>query len=167
MTKPGKLLADLAQCLMAPLRLDAAQTVGPPHGAAAINIPQISLPFLVVKVLPQGIPQGTLQIPVPGGGLGIHLDIPLMAAAVGTIGGDAGKLFIVRWINKLHIGFISYGCPVIPGGYTQDTVSSIITGSGGKIYGQRVNFSPGAKKNLAIIPANYAISSCKKSGNLL
>jgi hypothetical protein len=131
---------------MPPLRLDAAQAVIAPHGAAAIHISQIGLPLLVVEVLPQGIPQGPLHAAVAGGGFFVHLDIPLVAAAIGTIGCNAGELFIVRWKNKLHIGFISYGCLVIPGGYTQDTDSFIITGIGGKIYGRRVNFLHGGEE---------------------
>ena len=102
MAQTGELLADGAQGLVALLRLDAAQAVHAPHGAAARHIAQVRFPLLVIEVLPQGIAQRALHGAITGGGGGIHLDLPLVAAAVRAAVCDAGKSIIIRRITKLH-----------------------------------------------------------------
>ena len=51
---------------------------------------------------PKGIPQGALHRPIPGRSGSIHLDLPLVTAAVGTGTCNAGKGFIIGRITKFH-----------------------------------------------------------------
>ena len=84
MAQPGELLAYLTQGIVTQLRLDPAQTIIAPHGAAAVAVSKVGLPVLVIEIFAQGIAQRTLHGAIPGGGCGIHLHIPFMTAAVGT-----------------------------------------------------------------------------------
>jgi hypothetical protein len=65
MGQPGKISAGLAQGIVTSLRLDAAQAIASPHGAAPLGDLKIPIPFFVAEQMsPQVLSQGAVHIPV-------------------------------------------------------------------------------------------------------
>ena len=104
MPKPGKLPADPAQRRFPQLRLDSAQAVGTPHGAFPLPKGHKGFPVLGAQDFPKVISQGAGQGTVTLRGVCIHLDLPLVAAAVGARPGGTPECIIVLGLANNHMG---------------------------------------------------------------
>jgi hypothetical protein len=103
MPQPRKFVTDCAQPFLPQLRLDFTQAIGTPHGTPAVCNFKKKLPiFILLQLLAKAVAQAAGQRKIPPGRHCIHLNIPLLTAAVGTGPRNAMELIIIAWLYQFH-----------------------------------------------------------------
>ena len=87
---------------MAQGRLNAAEAILPPHGTATIHDGHDHFPVLFLQNLTESVAQFTGELQIKFSGSIVHLDIPLLAAAIGAITGDTAECIKIRRFYDFH-----------------------------------------------------------------
>jgi hypothetical protein len=92
---------------MSQLCVDTAKTVVAPHGAATVFNGHDRAVLSVHQHSAKTVAQGAFQLAIAGGGVGIDVDGPFMAAAVRATVCDTAEAMIICRKIKLHRKLLS------------------------------------------------------------